>query len=82
VTIVGGIPCKQTEQGGLTNMEIMDKSKVLKPAEVRIKTLDGTEMKAKVNLAHENRISDLFTKTDNPFIVLLDADYPGATLKR
>jgi len=63
-------------------MEIMDKSKVLKPAEVRIKTLDGTEMKAKVNLAQENRISDLFTRTENPFIVLLDADYPGARLKK
>jgi hypothetical protein len=79
---VSGIPCKQTKKGGPTNMEIMDKTKVLKPAEVTIKTLDGTEMKAKVNLAHENRISDLFTKTDNPFIVLLDVDYPGAKLKK
>lgn len=64
------------------NMATENISKVLKPAKVRIKTLDGTEMEAKVNLAHENRISDLFTKTDNPFIVLLDADYTGAQLKK
>jgi hypothetical protein len=37
-------------------------SKVLKPAEVSIKTLDGTVIKGKVNLAHENRMSDLLQK--------------------
>ena len=62
-------------------METENTPKLLKPAPVRIKTLDGTEIEAKVNLAHENRISDLFSKTENPFIVLLDADFVGAAKK-
>jgi hypothetical protein len=57
-------------------------SKVLKPADVSIKTLEGTVIKGKVNLADENRMSDLFTKTDNPFIVVFDADFLGSPKKR
>jgi hypothetical protein len=57
-------------------------SKVLKPAEVSIKTLDGTVIKGKVNLAHENRMSDLFTKTENSFIVVFDADFLGSPKKK
>jgi len=57
-------------------------SKVLKSPDVSIKTLDGTVIKGKVNLAHENRVSDLFTKMDNPFVVAFDADFFGSPEKR
>jgi hypothetical protein len=57
-------------------------SKVLKPAEVNIKTLEGTVIKGKVNLAYENRVSDLFTKTDDPFIVVFDSMYVGSPKKK
>ena len=63
-------------------MATEDSSNVLKPAEVSIKTLDGTIIKGQVNLAYENRVSDLFTKTENPFIVVFDADYLGSPSKK
>jgi hypothetical protein len=57
-------------------------SKVVKPAHVKIKTLDGTVIDGKVNLGYENRMSDLFTKTDNPFIVVFDGVYVGSPKKK
>jgi len=54
-------------------MKIADTARVLKPADLSIKTLDGSVIEGKVNLGYENRMSDLFTKTDDPFIVLFDA---------
>ena len=53
----------------------MDTHKVLKPADVSFKTLDGSVIEGKVNLGYENRVSDLFTKTESPFIVLFDAEH-------
>jgi hypothetical protein len=70
------------EKGGTVNMETVDTPEVLKPAEVSIKTLDGTVIRGKVNLAYENRVSDLFTKTDDPFIVVFDAMYVGSPKKK
>ena len=63
-------------------METVDTPEVLKPAEVSIKTLDGTVIRGKVNLAYENRVSDLFTKMDDPFIVVFDAMYVGSPKKK
>ncbi len=62
-------------------MEIMDGSKVLRPADVSIKTLDGSVIEGKVNLGYQNRISDLFTASERPFIVLFDAMHFGAPKK-
>lgn len=49
-------------------MEMTYGSKVLRPADVSIKTLDGSVIEGKVNLGYENRISDLFTASERPFI--------------
>jgi hypothetical protein len=73
---------KKTDKGGATNMEIEDTLKVLKPADVSIKTLDGSVIEGKVNLGYENRMSDLFTKTDSPFIVVFDAVHLGSPKKK
>jgi hypothetical protein len=62
-------------------METMDGSRVLRPANVSIKTLDGSVIEGKVNLGYENRISDLFTASERPFIVLFDAMHFGAPKK-
>jgi len=62
-------------------METMDGSKILRPADVSIKTLDGSVIDGKVNLGYENRISDLFTASERPFIVLFDAMHFGAPKK-
>ena len=41
---------------------------------VRIKTTDGVTWEGKVNIGITARVSDLFTKTDDPFIVLSDVE--------
>ena len=42
---------------------------------ITIRTIDGSTLLGKVNLGIKDRVSDLFTKTDNPFIVLFDAEH-------
>ncbi|MBU3946824.1 MAG: hypothetical protein KJ826_01205 [Proteobacteria bacterium] len=41
--------------------------------EVTIKTSDGTIIQGKINLSLNERVSDIFTKSDAPFIVMVDA---------
>jgi small nuclear ribonucleoprotein (snRNP)-like protein len=41
---------------------------------VTIRTIDGTTLIGKVNIGIKERVSDLFTKTENPFIVLFDVE--------
>ena len=41
---------------------------------VTIRTIDGTTLLGKVNIGIKDRVSDLFTKTENPFIVLFDVE--------
>jgi hypothetical protein len=40
---------------------------------ITIKTSDGATIQGKVNLTSKERVSDLFTKSESPFIVLVDA---------
>jgi len=40
---------------------------------VIIKTLDGTILRGKTNINIRERLSDLFTREDTPFIILVDA---------
>ncbi len=42
--------------------------------EIRIKTTDGDTLKGKVNIGLKARVADLFTRTDDPFIVLSDVE--------
>jgi len=42
---------------------------------VTIRTIDGATLLGKVNIGVKERVSDLFTKTDNPFIVLFDVEH-------
>ena len=58
-----------------------DEDKTLRPAEVTIKTVDGSMLQGKVNLGAERRVSDIFTKSNNPFVVLFDAAYTGGAGK-
>ena len=50
---------------------------------ITIKTSDGSTIQGKVNLTTKQRLSDLFTKNEAPFIVLIDVffkDLRGKTL--
>ena len=42
---------------------------------ISIRTIDGSTILGKVNLGIKERVSDLFTKTENPFIVVFDAEH-------
>jgi hypothetical protein len=39
---------------------------------ITIKTTDGSTIHGKVNLAYKQRVSDLFTKCDTPFLIMVD----------
>ena len=44
---------------------------------ITIRTTDGSTLLGKVNLGVKERVSDLFTRTETPFIVLFDAEHSG-----
>ena len=48
---------------------------------ITIKTTDGSTLIGKVNIGVQERVSDLFTKKESPFIVLFDAEHRGSSEK-
>lgn len=42
---------------------------------ITIRTSEGSTLTGKVYLGNKERVSDLFTKMDSPFIVLFDAEH-------
>lgn len=48
---------------------------------VSIKTVDGSLLRGKINLGDEKRVSDIFAKSKNPFIVLYDVTTQSAESK-
>ena len=39
---------------------------------ITIKTTDGLTIHGKVNLSSEQRVSDIYTKSESPFVVMVD----------
>jgi hypothetical protein len=56
-------------------------SRKMEAREISIKLVDGSLIKGKVNMHHDEamiqRVSELFTRIDNPFVVVFDATYEG-----
>ena len=48
---------------------------------ITVKTTDGSTLRGKVNIGLNDRVSDLFTKTENPFVVLCDVEHRDITGK-
>jgi hypothetical protein len=48
---------------------------------VSIKTVDGSLLRGKINLGDEKRVSDIFTKSKNTFVVLYDVTTQSADSK-
>ncbi len=48
---------------------------------VTIRTTDGSTLTGKVNIGIKDRVSDLFTKGEHPFLVLFDAEYKDSQEK-
>ncbi|UCG05483.1 MAG: hypothetical protein JSV83_16410 [Desulfobacterales bacterium] len=40
---------------------------------ITIKTTDGSTINGKVNLTSKQRVSDLFTESGSPFLIMVDA---------
>jgi len=58
-----------------------DVPKQIEAREVMIKLVDGSVVKGKINLhqgeAIVDRVSEVFTKRDEPFLVVFDATFEG-----
>ena len=56
-------------------------SRKLNPRIVTIKLVDGSMVKGKINLQHDEamiqRVSDIFTRINDPFLVVFDATVEG-----
>ncbi len=62
----------------------MEDKKTQYKTEIRkivIKTTDGETMSGKINIGVKERVSDIFTNEDNPFIVLFDAEHKNTSGK-
>jgi hypothetical protein len=47
------------------------------PKRVTIRTVDGQGLSGKINLGLNERLSDVFTREDKPFIILYDVTFDG-----
>ncbi len=58
-------------------------TKKLEARGVRIKLVDGSVIKGKINLHQDEaliqRVSEIFTKTTDPFVVVFDATFEGVS---
>ena len=54
-------------------MENMDKTVNTEYRSISVRVSNGSTIQGKVNIAGKERVSDLFTCADPPFIVLVDA---------
>jgi hypothetical protein len=58
-------------------------SRKLEPRSVTVRLADGSVVKGKINLHHDEmmiqRVSDIFTKIPDPFITVFDATVEGKT---
>ena len=48
---------------------------------ITVKTTDGETILGKINLSSKQRVSDIFTRSEQPFIVLTDATSKDVTNK-
>lgn len=48
---------------------------------ITIKTTDGSTFAGKVNIGVHDRVSDIFTRSDTPFVILFDAEHKESSGK-
>jgi len=58
-----------------------EESGKMRVRQVTIRTVDGSILQGSVNLGARDRVSDLFTKNEEHFVVLFNAAYSGGTGK-
>jgi hypothetical protein len=74
-------PGSADQQSGGRVMNVKIISRKLNPKTVALKLVDGSVVKGKINLHHDEaviqRVSDVFTRIDDPFLVVFDATAEG-----
>jgi hypothetical protein len=63
--------CKQEVNSMATRKDVYKKEY----RNIAIRTTDGSTLLGRINIGIKERVSDLFTKTDSPFVVLFDAEH-------
>lgn len=53
-------------------MENQSKPETAQYKTITVKTSDGSTLQGKVNLTEKQRVSDLFTQSSAPFVVMVD----------
>ena len=48
---------------------------------ITVRTTDGSTLLGKINIGINERVSDLFTRSENPFIILSDVEHQGGSGK-
>jgi hypothetical protein len=56
-----------------SNMEARKDNYKAEYKNITVRTSDGTTLKGKVNIGIRERVSDLFTKPERPFIIMLNS---------
>ncbi len=74
-------PAAAQEKGEVFMETPQSAGRVIVPTDVTIKTVDGSMLQGKINLGLKRRVSDVLTKSEEPFIVLFDATYTGGSDK-
>jgi small nuclear ribonucleoprotein (snRNP)-like protein len=46
-----------------------------------VKTSDGSDLLGKINIGDKERVSDLFSREENPFIILSDVEHKDGSGK-
>ena len=59
----------------------LSEKKEMNPAGVALKMVEGSVLQGKINIGKRDRVSDIFTKSEEPFVVLFDASYSGGSGK-
>ena len=58
-------------------------SRKMEAKEITIKLMDGSSVKGKINLHHDDamiqRVSEIFTRLNDPFLVVFDATFEGTS---
>ncbi|MBN1614036.1 MAG: hypothetical protein JW950_06180 [Deltaproteobacteria bacterium] len=61
--------------------KVTGKKKITAESLVTVRTVEGSVLRGKLNLGEGNRVSDIFTHSENPFIVLYDVVSQSAESK-
>ena len=64
-----------------TDMETPDQESRDSYRRITVRTTDGSNISGSVYMGETKRVSDLFTRSDNPFVILVDFEHRSGSGK-